>query len=168
MIETSRLQIFPLTHAELLIYLQGENLMESAFNLAITDRTVSPVVREMVDDFTLTRMNMARGDDYLFYTFWVAVDQSCNTIVAEMGFKGIPDHKGEIEIGYGTMPGHERKGYMTDAVAGMIEWANCRDDVVAVLAEIDENNTASICVVQKNGFTEYRKHGEMLWWRKIL
>ena len=47
---------------------------------------------------------------------------------------------GEIEIGYGTMHGQRRKGYMTEAVGGMIDWAKQRADVKYILAETDENN----------------------------
>jgi len=64
------------------------------------------------------------------------------------------------------MPGHQGKGYMTEAVAMMIRWATSRDDIRCILAEIDEQNLASIRIVTKNGFEQFDKRNQMLWWRK--
>lgn len=168
MIETTRLKIFPLTYSQLLTYLSADNLLEKTLGLTENGRVVSTEVKDMVENFTLPRMKMATNEDYLYYTFWIVIDSLSNTIVAELGFKGIPNNKGEIEIGYGTMPEQQRKGYMTEAVAGIVEWAAGREGVQYILAETDENNKASIRIVQKNGFRQFDKKGEMLWWRRNL
>lgn len=134
--------------------------------MTVNGRVVASEVKDMVEHSTLPKMKLADHADYLFYTFWLVVNKTTGIIVAELGFKGIPDNKGEIEIGYGTMPEQQGKGYMTEAVSGMIHWAAGRTDVEYILAETDENNHASIRVVQKNGFVQYDKRGEMLWWRR--
>src|SRR5207244_1661565 len=129
------LDIIPLTYRQLGVYLQGNNALERQFGMAETGRVVSPEVRDTVESFTLPGLRSVGGDNYLFFTFWLVIDRSINTIVAELGFKGTPDRHGEIEIGYGTMPGFEGRGYMTEAVAGMITWGRERDDVQTLLAE---------------------------------
>jgi ribosomal-protein-alanine N-acetyltransferase len=121
-----------------------------------------------VENFTLPKMKKATEDNYLYLTFWIVIDKLTNTIVAELGFKGPPNRHGEIEIGYGTMPDHQRKGYMTEAVSALIGWASTREGVKAVLAEVEETNIASIRIVQKTGFQQFDKRGKMLWWRKSL
>lgn len=168
MIETTRLKIIPLTYQQLVLYLSAEDKFEKDHGLTVTGRVVAPEVKDMVERFTLPHMKLVYGDNYLFYTFWIAIDNSSKIIVAELGFKGIPNNKGEIEIGYGTMPRQQSKGYMTEAVAGMIQWVSGRADVEYVLAETNENNHASIRVVQKNGFVQFAKKREMLWWRKLV
>lgn len=168
MIETLRLKVIPLTYIQLLTYLAAENLLEIELKLKVNNRTISPDVKDMVENFTLPRMKMSTNEDYLFYTFWIVVDKLSDTIVAELGFKGIPNNKGEIEIGYGTMPDHRGKGYMTEAVGGIIKWAATREDVEYILAETDEINKASIRIVEKNGFKQFGKRGEMLWWKRDL
>ena len=40
-----------------------------------------------------------------------------------LGFKGYPNAEGATEIGYGIAPAHQNKGYMTESVKAMIEWA---------------------------------------------
>lgn len=166
LIETHRLKIIPLTYHQLLDYLQANNKLEDAFGLARTGRIIAEDVKDMVEDYTLPRMKTANKENYLFYTFWIVIDKSTNSIVAELGFKGIPDRNGEVEIGYGTMPDQRQKGFMTEAVSGMIEWASQRKDVTGILAETDEMNSASIRIVQKNGFEQFNKKGNMLWWRR--
>ncbi len=168
MIETSRLSILPLNYPELKKYLLADNQLEILFGLTQTNRVISKDVKEMVETFTLPNMKNLQSGNYLFYTFWLVIDRSMNTIVAELGFKGIPNRDGEIEIGYGTMPGFERRGYMTEAVSGMLEWARGRSDVFVMLAETNDDNLASIRIVQKNGFVFSERRGKMLWWKKAV
>jgi len=164
-VETSRLKLFPLTAGQLLLYLQGENKLEQRFHLAITGRTVTPGVQQSVVFLTMPKMNNAPGRNWLFYTFWLAVEKSSGVIVAELGFKGPPNRQGLIEIGYGTMPTHQGKGFMTEAVQGMLQWARQHAEVKGVVAETHRSNRASARVLEKNGFTQFDARGEMLWWK---
>ncbi len=165
MVETSRLLISPLTREQLSLYLQAGDLFETATGLTCAGRIVMPAVKDMVTRFTLPQMANTGGDNYLFYTFWIVVEKSSRLIVAELGFKGVPTGSGEIEIGYGTMPAHQGKGFMSEAVGGMVRWGKKRPDVHCILAETAENNAASIKVLHKNNFTAYSKKGNMLWWK---
>jgi len=168
MVETARLLVIPLTYRELQLYLQGNDLYEQAAGLMGAGRTVVPAVQERITKFTLPKMAHAMGENYLFYTFWVVMEKNGRTIVAELGFKGEPNIRKEIEIGYGTMPLQQGKGYMTEAVGGMLNWAKTRNDVDVMLAETDEANTASIRVLRNNRFIQFDKRGNMLWWRNNL
>lgn len=164
-IETERLHLFPLTPQQLELYVQANNKLEEALCLTRNGRTMAPQVQDMVTRFTLPNMKRATGNDYLFYTFWLVVDKQSRTIVAELGFKGPPTDIGHVEIGYGTMPSMQGKGYMTEAVKGILQWAASRSDISAVLAETHVGNTPSIRVVQKSGFQQFEKRGNMLWWK---
>ncbi|MBO9565516.1 MAG: GNAT family N-acetyltransferase [Niastella sp.] len=165
MVETSRLLIRPLDKEQLQLYLQADDLFEKSAGLACNGRTVVPSVQNMVNNFTIPQMVAATTDDYLFYTFWIVVERSSRLIVAELGFKGAPSDNGEIEIGYGTMPAQQGKGFMTEAVNGMLLWAKHRLDIACILAETDETNAASIRVLRKNNFAQYNRKGNMLWWK---
>ncbi|NII29565.1 GNAT family N-acetyltransferase [Pseudoflavitalea sp. X16] len=165
MVETSRLLISPLNREQLSLYLQANDLFEKSMGLACNNRIVVPAVQDMVTKFTIPRMAHATADNYLFYTFWIVVEKSSRLIVAELGFKGVPTGNGEIEIGYGTMPAHQGKGFMTEAVGGMLGWGRNRPDVTCIVAETDETNAASIRVLLKNHFIQYTRKGNMLWWK---
>ncbi len=164
-VETSRLQIIPLNVAELKQYLLADDIFEKQAGLKLSGRKVSPDIREMVNRIMLPRMERAVDDNYLYHTFWIVVEKKSGVIVAELGFKGEPNRKAEIEIGYGTMPAHRGKGIMTEAVGGMIGWAKQQDEVDYILAETDENNIASIRILQKNNFQRFDKRKQMLWWK---
>lgn len=168
MIHTARLYILPLSVAALELYLQGNDLFEKKYGLAINDRFVAPEVRRFVHAITLPCMRKSPGDHYLFFTFWLVVDNSSKTVVAELGFKGVPNPAGMVEIGYGTMPEARNKGIMTEAVGGLVSWASARTDIQTILAETANSNKASMRVLQKNGFEQFDQRGDMLWWRKPL
>jgi RimJ/RimL family protein N-acetyltransferase len=163
-VTTDRLIILPLTYNQLRDYLMAENILEEQLGLNNTGRTISEEVKDMVENFTLPRIKRLKTDAYLFYTFWIVIDRERNVIVAELGFKGEPNYRGEIEIGYGTMPAERGKGYMSEALSGMIEWAKARPDITGILAETDRENLASIRIVQKNHFRLFDERGDMLWW----
>ena len=60
---------------------------------------------------------------YLFSTLWTIILKEENKMVGDLCFVGEPDAEGEIEIGYGTYDEFRKRGYMTEAVNGMINWA---------------------------------------------
>jgi ribosomal-protein-alanine N-acetyltransferase len=165
MLETERLLILPLNPEELSIYLLADGKLEMVLGLPNTGRTVSPDVRTMVEEFTIPKMAKAGKEEWPFITFWIAIEKSTKNIVAELGFKGAPDSRGFIEIGYGTMPSQRGKGYMTEAVFAMIEWAKKQVTVRGVLAEIKEDNLGSIRVVEKNNFRRYGRKDKMILWK---
>ena len=166
MVSTQRLHITPLSHEQLIKYLRANDLLEEELGLTKTGRLVSKDVKQMVETFTLPKIKEATAEHFIFYTFWIVVEKSASIIVAELGFKGPPDKNGAVEIGYGTMPGNEGRGFMTEAVAGMYEWAKEQKGITTMLASINKTNRASLRIVQKNNFELYQQKGEMLWWRK--
>ncbi len=168
MVETDRLLIIPLNQEQLELYLEANGKLEKKLQLTESGRTFSPEVKKMVLKDILVKMKAVSGDNFLYFTFWIVVQKATKLIVAELGFKGEPSELGEIEIGYGTMPFERGKGFMTEAVGGMVAWAKNRSGVQAILAETEETNLASIRIVEKNNFFLIEKKGEMLWWKILL
>ena len=74
------------------------------------------------------------------------------TLVGGACFKGLPDERGSVEIGYGTFEAYQCRGYMTEAVGALCDWALSQPDVHQVEAQIEEGNIASEKVLLKNGF----------------
>ena len=168
MLQTERLQILPLSVTDLELYLRGENLFELQFGLLATNRTVAQEVKRYVSAITLPCMRKLPDDQFLFFTFWLVIDKTLKKVVAELGFKGVPSPAGMVEIGYGTMQQHRNKGYMSEAVSAVLQWAGTRTEIRTVLAETAKTNNASIRVLQRNGFEQYEERGDMLWWRIVL
>jgi ribosomal-protein-alanine N-acetyltransferase len=168
MVETERLRIVPLNARMLRAYIYGNRKLESELNMLRPFRKMKYAVRCRAEYLILPRVSKSPGDHYLFHSFWLVIDKNTRLLVAELGFKGIPNKSGEVEIGYGTFFGFRRKGYMTEAVSGMIAWAGSRSDIRCILAEADEKNLASLRVLEKNGFRPIGQKGQMTWWRKEL
>lgn len=167
MISTTRLQLLPLTYAQLVVYLQGNNLLEDELHLNYTGRHVIKKIKNDVENNMLLRLKQSADDNCVFHTFWIVIDRNLKLIVAELGFKGEPDHDGCVELEYGTMPGFESNGYMTEAVAGICDWAIKQENIQCILLSIEKRNLASIRVAEKNGFKLFRTEGNMFWWRRF-
>lgn len=168
MLTTVRLVIIPLTYQQLAAYIQASDVLEEELGLVKGQRVMDEGFRQMIEAFSLPSMKKGSPGNHIFYTCWIIVDRPSNKIVAELGFKGPPNTRGEIEIGYGTQADERGKGYMTEAVGSLLDWAAKQPAVHTMLAETDESNQASIRVMQKNGFEQFSRRGIMLWWRKVL
>ena len=71
--------------------------------------------------------------------------------IGNLSFKG-PAQDNVVEIGYGILPDQEGKGYTTEAVQAMTQWAFGNADVVFVEAETEPENRASRRILEKCGF----------------
>ena len=72
-------------------------------------------------------------------------------------FVGLPEPgiKGAVEIGYTIFPSQRGRGYATEAVAALVDWAAQSNEVEAVLATIVRGNGASVRVLERvGGFAE--------------
>ena len=82
--------------------------------------------------------------------------------VGVAGFKGPPDENGEVEIGYSIVPSEQRKGYCTEAVAALLDFAWSDPRVVFVSAHtLDKEETeASRKVLERAEFSGPKKTEE--------
>ncbi len=151
MIETKRLILKPLTYDQLLKYAKSDNSLEKELNLNETSRIISPQLKEALEETILP--NVADKDkNYLYSTLWTAISKAENKMVGDLCIIGEPNTDGEIEIGYGTYDEFQGKGFMTEMVGGIIEWARSQPIVKSIIASTDKTNAASFKVLQKNSF----------------
>lgn len=74
-------------------------------------------------------------------------------LVGVGGFKG-PPRTGVVEIGYGVVKDFQRRGIATEAAAGLVRWARAHPQISMVAAHTLRELTASIRVLEKNGFVQ--------------
>ena len=163
MLETERLCLIPLT-AEQLILL-ADNLPELEQKLEITYQAepIEGFFREIISG--QAKRAQADIENYLWHTFWLMVRKQDRVAVGSADFKNLPDENGEVEIGYGLAPAFEHQGYMTETVKAMCDWAEKQPGIKHIIAETEMDNVASQRVLQRCGFTEYRRE-RTLWWRR--
>ena len=143
MIITERMKVYPISIEKL------KEIVEKEEN-----EILKIAYKEMLDGC------LNYPEKYIWYTLWfMELKDSENEIIGTLSFKGIDD-KGIVEIGYGINEGYENKGYMTEAVRAIVKWASEQPNVKQIEAEAEENNYASIRVLEKCNFVPNGKIGE--------
>ena len=95
-----------------------------------------------------------------------------NEIVGLCGFHE-PPIDGVAEIGYSVAPERRRRGYATQAVAAIIDYAVAEGTMTAIRADTNAANVASQRALEHNGFLRIGtrlddEDGELLCWRRDL
>lgn len=133
-IKTKRMVLHPMTDAEI------EMLME-----CLDSDKLRTAYGEMLDGCKRDPANR------VWYAPWRMALKNGADYIGDLGFKSpVKDHS--VEIGYGIRPEYEGKGYTTEAVQAMTQWAFGQKDVVFVEAETAPDNRASQRVLEKCGF----------------
>lgn len=167
MIVTERLILRPLTYDQLVKYIKADNSLEEELDLNETLREISPDLKEALEQTILP--NVAdRNKNYLYTTLWTIILKDKNKMVGDLCFVGEPNGVGEIEIGYGTYDEFRRKGFMTEAVGGMIKWAETQPEVKSIVAATEKTNIASSTILEKNKFIKIGETGTLFNWRLTL
>jgi ribosomal-protein-alanine N-acetyltransferase len=73
------------------------------------------------------------------------------TLVGAIG--GFPRAQGDVEIGYSTLPGFQRRGYATASAQRLVEWLLGQEGVRSVSAQTYPQMTESIKVMERCGMT---------------
>jgi ribosomal-protein-alanine N-acetyltransferase len=151
MIETERLILKPLTYEQLKKYIRIDNSLETELNLNETSRTISTELAEALEHTILP--NVAdTSKNYLFSKLWTVISKEENKMVGDLCFVGEPNTEGEVEIGYGTYEEFRKKGFMTEAVAGIIKWAEKQQNIRSIIASTDKSNIDSYSILERNNF----------------
>ena len=167
MIETKRLILRPLTYDQLVKYTKCDHSLEEELNLNKTSRTISPELKEAFEQTILP--NVAdKTKDYLYTTLWTAISKEGNQMVGDICIVGEPNSDGEIEIGYGTYVEFQKKGFMTEAVGGMITWAKSQPKVSSIIASTEKENIGSFTILIKNNFLQIGETETLFNWKLKL
>jgi len=162
----------------------------------ITERLIlTPISYEIVcstlnkDNESLRKLGYRRSDDWPHPAFfdvfpklkeqlkelgestgfdgWIIVRKEDMLIIGDGGFKGEPDEKGKIDIGYGLMKSERRKGYGYEAVKALIQWGLEQDKVKKITADCLIDNIGSARILEKVGMSEVNRDDEMIYWEMI-
>jgi [ribosomal protein S5]-alanine N-acetyltransferase len=163
-LETQNLIIVALNKMQLEQYILNDFSLEKDFCLLkrsriVSERSKDVIITKMIPSYDKNSLNP------LFHTCWIVIDKNNKTIVADLCFKGDPDSLGALEIGYATFPDFQNKGYMTEAVSGMIIWAFQQPNVNAIIAETDLRNLTSQKVLEKNNFLKIDVSFDNITWK---
>ncbi len=98
------------------------------------------------------------------------LERATNTAIGQMGCKGMPDARGEVEIGYGLIPDVRGRGFATEMIGALCVWLLHQETVRRITALTLPDNWASIRVLEKSGFRrvgrEVSDEGSFVLWAR--
>lgn len=81
-------------------------------------------------------------------------DAGARRAIGTIGFHGAPDERDRLEVGYRIEPGYRRRGYTSEAVRAMLDWAATEHGIHRFIASVRPDNEASLGLVAAFGFTQ--------------
>ncbi len=154
-IRTERLCLIPATTASLVAAMDGLPALARALEAHVPDTWPPEFLDEPALEFTRRRLD-ERPEQAAWWMYFVLLrnDPAPPTLVGSAGFKGPPAADGTVEIGYGIVSDHRRRGYASEATRGLVAHAFAHRDVARVIAETLPDLQGSIGVLTRCGFRE--------------
>jgi len=118
-----------------------------------------------IKDHIAGYLNSLRKDPtHLGWGVWFVIERETNEVIGDIGFKGKPFLEHTVEIGYGIMPASQNKGYATEAVQALIEWAFAFEQIQKIVAKCVHDNTPSIKVLEKVNMIQVGRTDHIIRW----
>ena len=157
-LKTERLELIPATLELADADLHNRMEFSHRLNARVLDSWPPPLNDENSMRYTVDYLR--RNPAAVGWAAWYLVaDRHKRVAVGMGGFKG-PPVAGTVEIGYGLLPEFQKKGYATEAVAALLDWAFGHADVVRVIAETLPELAPSIRLLERTGFANIGKGSE--------
>ena len=153
MIVTERLELVPATLELTRAALHGEQALGTSLGAFVPPTWPPEYLDVPALKFTLDRLEEGPAQAGWWLHFVVlARGAAGRTLIGSAGYKGPPSADGTLEVGYGIVRDHQRHGYASEAVRGLLAHAFALPSIDRVIAETLPELTASIGVLRKCGF----------------
>jgi len=146
-IETNRLKLICCTAELLEKIIEGNEALSTFLNVTVPDDWME--FGSAPFNYSLNKIR-EHPEDTPWWTY-IAILKNENTLIGNGGYKGPPDEKGMVEIGYAVAPGYRLKGYATEMAKGLLENALKNSRVKSVIAHTLAQENASAGVLRKCG-----------------
>jgi ribosomal-protein-alanine N-acetyltransferase len=162
---TPRVRLVPLAQTELAVLLASDRISRRIAGAALDPQLIDPAVERAIR-MKLEKMRHAPIEEHPWLTYWLVVLRSEDRGIGLLGFKGLPNEGGDVEIGYGIAPEYRCRGLTTEAASCLIEWALSDPRCLGVTAVgVRSGNEASERVLAKLGMRLVRRDESRTDWR---
>lgn len=96
---------------------------------------------------------------------WMIERKDSKEIIGDIGFHGMPDENGEVEIGYGLVESERRKGFGFEAARAIMDFAIGHEAVKVIKADCLIDNIPSIRILEKLGMKEVKRDSKLIYWK---
>lgn len=155
-IELNDLYLYPLNSEELSLWLNNLSLLEKNLGCKYCAEPLKGLFRDVVQSQLILGLSEL-PENWNWYTNWFLIRKSDKKIIGLLFFKGKPNEKQEVEIGYGLGKEFENQGYMTKALSGICIWANNQPGVKQIIAETKIDNYKSQKLLRRCGFEPFKQ-----------
>lgn len=154
MITTERLKLIPATPELAEAAIGGGAELGAKLGARVPESWPPELLDQPALEFMRNRLREGPEQEGWWIYFILLGDGGSNRVlVGGAGYKGPPSEDGTVEVGYGIVRDHQRQGYASEAVRGLVAGAFGNPAVRRVIAETLPELTASIGVLRKCGFT---------------
>lgn len=101
------------------------------------------------------------------FEFWMIVKKDTMKVVGDIGFKGKPDDKGEVEVGFGLVETERGHGLGFESLKAIIDWAFSQKNVKVIKADCLIDNKASARILEKAGMKKINQDQDLIYWELI-
>jgi [ribosomal protein S5]-alanine N-acetyltransferase len=108
----------------------------------------------------------AAGDAVQPFGAWVIVERATDEVVGDIGFHGLPDERGQVEIGYAVVPSRRLRGYAGEALAALVAFAATQPGVRQITARCEPSNVGSIRTLERGAFERLGERDGLIEWRR--
>ncbi|KAI7255735.1 hypothetical protein KC345_g11083 [Hortaea werneckii] len=162
----NRLDLLPLTAAELALALENYAELERTLGLNVTLAATLLDDEEMRYAMRVRHIKVLQDElNYPWLTNWAIIHQAEQRIIGFLILKGGPNEQGEVILGYVIDEQYRGQGYATEAVRQITAWIFSHPDARWVIADTEKDNSASHRVLQHLGAELYQETEDLLWWR---
>jgi RimJ/RimL family protein N-acetyltransferase len=153
-LKTERLRLIPLEYEYLKMLNYSRRELENALGLDEYNFEFEGDYREIRRETLMFWLDNAHemDSDYRFNTNWEIVLESENISIGGASFMGAPNRKGEVILGYIMAPDYRNKGYMSEAITEISNWAITFGGAKRVISFVEKESLAVDKLLTKSGF----------------
>ena len=149
-INTERMSLAPATMKLYLLELHDRPAFAFTLNANVPQEwPPDQITPEVIEEF----IGWMQARDRKIWTFYWLLHKEGSELPVLIGNGGFLVHENEtLEIGYSMLSAYQNKGYATEAVRSMLQWAFSSLKKDCIIAHTYPYLEASIHVLEKNGF----------------
>lgn len=150
LISTPRLDLVPATPVSIGAALAGSAALAKSLDAVVPATWPHEYLDDAALKYTLARLQESPASSGWWLRFVLLRTEGRRILIGSAGYKG-PPSAGAVEVGYGIVPDHHRRGYASEAVRGLLAHAFAVPEVERVIGETYPSLIPSIGVLEKCG-----------------
>lgn len=149
-VPTERLELVPSTPTIAQAASEDRVALGEILNCAISDRWPPQIIHEALEEVADQVCDQPETGPW---SIWYAIDRTEHMLVGNVRFQGPPEG-GEVELLYAMADDMYGKGFATEAVGALSDWALAQSGVHKLVAMVEPGLDGAVRVLEKSGFAE--------------